>query len=200
MDRSQAGKLGYAKTGHILKQQGEERTRRTFDEYEANPKHCLFCGEKIAFEKRRGKFCNQSCSASYNNRGVTRHIKGSKICSCGNPKKVTNKYCSECIERRVYNRALSLDDAMTDQTRKMIIMREREYRCEVCGITDWMGKPINLELDHVDGNADNNSSENLRLICPNCHSQTATYKGANAGKGSSRQKMRRQRYSEGKTY
>jgi hypothetical protein len=40
----------------------------------------------------------------------------------------------------------------------------------------------------------------LRLVCPNCHALTATYKGANAGKGSKRQKMRRQRYKDGKTY
>lgn len=42
---------------------------------------------------------------------------------------------------------------------------------------------IPLEIDHIDGNSENNSEENLRLICPNCHSLTATYKGANRGKG-----------------
>ncbi len=200
MNRSEAGKLGYEKTQHILKQRSDEKSRRVREEYEADPKFCQFCGTKIDFEKRRSKFCNHSCSAKYNNRGVTRHIKGSKICSCGNPKKVANKYCSECIEKHVYSQTVSLEEAKTDRTRKMIIMRDRPYRCEVCGISDWMGKPINLELDHIDGNSDNNQPDNLRLICPNCHALTVTYKGANAGKNSTRQQMRRKRYADGKTY
>lgn len=40
-----------------------------------------------------------------------------------------------------------------------------------------------LEIDHIDGNSENNSEENLRLICPNCHSLTETYRGANRGNG-----------------
>jgi hypothetical protein len=63
-----------------------------------------------------------------------------------------------------------------------------------------MGKPIPIELDHIDGNSDNNSAENLRLICPNCHAQTETYKVANKGKNSQRQAMRRNRYANGQTY
>lgn len=178
----------------------EEHSRHTRGTYEANPKFCPECGKQLPFERRRAKFCNSSCSAKFNNRGVTRHIKGSKICTCGNPKKVTNKHCSECIEKRVYNRVLSLEEAKTDHTRKLLIMRDRPYRCEVCGISDWMEKPINLDLDHIDGNSDNNQADNLRLICPNCHSQTETYKGANTGRNSTRQQMRRKRYADGKTY
>ena len=49
-----------------------------------------------------------------------------------------------------------LDEAKSDKTRKAIIIKQRGSRCEVCGISDWMNKPITLELDHIDGNADNN--------------------------------------------
>ena len=53
----------------------------------------------------------------------------------------------------------------------------------MCGIDSWMGQPINLEVDHIDGDPYNNTPDNLRLICPNCHSQTHSFKGRNKGKG-----------------
>jgi len=51
--------------------------------------------------------------------------------------------------------------------------------CSICKITDWNGLPINMELDHIDGNRTNHMLENLRMLCPNCHSQTETYRAKN---------------------
>ena len=53
------------------------------------------------------------------------------------------------------------------------------YNCSNCGISEWNGKQISLELDHVDGVRTNHKLENLRLLCPNCHSQTDTYRSKN---------------------
>ena len=50
-----------------------------------------------------------------------------------------------------------------------------DYKCLECGIANWRNKPISLHLDHIDGNRENNSLSNLRILCPNCHSQTSTY-------------------------
>ena len=47
--------------------------------------------------------------------------------------------------------------------------------CERCKLSDWMGEPIPLELDHIDGNPENNELDNLHILCSNCHSQK-TYK------------------------
>lgn len=47
--------------------------------------------------------------------------------------------------------------------------------CFICKITDWQYKPISLHLDHINGEHTDNRLENLRLLCPNCHSQTETY-------------------------
>jgi len=50
-----------------------------------------------------------------------------------------------------------------------------EYKCNICNITEWINKPLTLHLDHKNGNNMDNRIENLRLLCPNCHSQTETY-------------------------
>ena len=55
----------------------------------------------------------------------------------------------------------------------------KEHECESCGIKDWNNNPISLELDHIDGDRTNHSLDNLRILCPNCHSQTSTYRGRN---------------------
>jgi 5-methylcytosine-specific restriction endonuclease McrA len=58
-----------------------------------------------------------------------------------------------------------------------------ENCCAECGIGDvWNGKPLALHLDHINGVNNDNRIENLRLLCPNCHSQTETYAGKNVGK------------------
>ena len=48
--------------------------------------------------------------------------------------------------------------------------------CEECGISEWMNKPISMELHHKDGNHNNNNLDNLEILCPNCHSQTDTFR------------------------
>lgn len=53
-------------------------------------------------------------------------------------------------------------------------------RCSECGLTEWRGQPIPLELDHISGNRRDLRVENLRLLCPNCHALTPTYRGKNA--------------------
>ena len=56
---------------------------------------------------------------------------------------------------------------------------ERDWRCEECGISEWCDKPLTLEVDHIDGDNSNNELTNLRVLCPNCHSQTPTWRGRN---------------------
>lgn len=61
--------------------------------------------------------------------------------------------------------------------RKLLNEGYKEYRCEVCGIAEWNGKPLTLQLHHIDGDHLNNSLDNLQVICPNCHSQTKNFRG-----------------------
>lgn len=58
--------------------------------------------------------------------------------------------------------------------------KNTEYKCSCCGINEWQGKPLTLQIDHIDGNNKNNTIENFRYLCPNCHTQTSTWGVKNA--------------------
>jgi HNH endonuclease. len=127
--------------------------------------------------------------------------KSKPLCEeCGQPvKRRPNVYCSVACMLRLKRRIqVETDPNSVGLPRlKNYLLDTRGHRCEVCGITEWMGRPAPLELDHCDGNSLNNHLDNVRLICPNCHAQTATYKGKNMGSG---RYYRRERYATGRSY
>ena len=55
----------------------------------------------------------------------------------------------------------------------------KDEKCEVCGLEEWNDKKLSFELDHINGVRYDHNLENLRIICPNCHSQTQTYRSKN---------------------
>lgn len=62
---------------------------------------------------------------------------------------------------------------------KLIKKGIKEAKCEICSIVKWNNKQVPLELDHINGNHFDNTLNNLRIICPNCHAQTENYSGKN---------------------
>ncbi len=58
----------------------------------------------------------------------------------------------------------------------------KENICEECGISEWNGKEIKCELDHVNGDSKDHRLNNLKILCPNCHSQTDTFRALNIGR------------------
>lgn len=67
--------------------------------------------------------------------------------------------------------------------KKMVSEGIKEWKCECCGRSEWLGDKIPLELHHKDGNHFNNSFDNIEFLCPNCHAKTDSYRGKNIGKG-----------------
>ena len=90
-----------------------------------------------------------------------------------------------------WNPTIPLDDILSGKTpynnshklkQRLIKEGVKEHKCEMCNNTEWLGKPIALELEHTNGIHTDNRIENLKLLCPNCHSTTTTYRGKNKGK------------------
>ena len=74
-------------------------------------------------------------------------------------------------------------DIQTNKIRKKILEEGiKEHKCECCGLTEWMGKPIPLEVHHKDGDRSHNELSNFELLCPNCHAFTDSYRGKNSRK------------------
>jgi hypothetical protein len=71
--------------------------------------------------------------------------------------------------------------AISSHNLRLRLIRDgiKENKCEHCNLTEFNNHPIPLELDHIDGNHDNNNLTNLRILCPNCHALTPTYTGKN---------------------
>lgn len=111
-----------------------------------------------------------------------------------------NKYCNnQCQKDYEYTEAIRNWGVKSPGKNriKRYLAETFGNKCSVCNIDSWNGAAIVLELEHRDGNSENDSKENVCLMCPNCHSQTPTYKAKNKGNG---RHIRRQRYAEGKSF
>ena len=71
----------------------------------------------------------------------------------------------------------SVERVKADKLRRALVESGVGYKCVTCGISDWNNASITLHVDHIDGNSLDNRIENLRFLCPNCHSQTPTFSG-----------------------
>ena len=76
------------------------------------------------------------------------------------------------------NRLLTIStEELGISARRKKVFNEQDERCNKCKIADWNGEPLTFELEHIDGNPENNVRENLEMLCPNCHAQTDTWRG-----------------------
>lgn len=92
---------------------------------------------------------------------------------------------------------IQIHSSGTNRRIKEYVLKKQGYKCAKCSLTEWNNAPLVLELEHKDGDSRNNDIDNLECLCPNCHSQTPTYKNRNKGNG---RHSRRIRYQQGKSF
>jgi hypothetical protein len=186
MTPSEAGRLGQLKSRKIQIQQYEARIQ----EYLKNPTKCKFCKSILPYEKRSNKFCNTSCAASFNNK---LRPKEKNFClNCGKEISIKGKFCNnkcqgehrikqsinEIEKTGVFPHNEKTNETTRSSVRKYLIAKYG-HKCSICGLSEWMGQPIPLVADHIDGDTTNHKVENFRMVCENCNAQLPTYKAKN---------------------
>ena len=188
-------------------------------------RNCVKCSKEFETTKSDEKiFCSQSCSAVYNNqkrskkiyidkpkRVYVKRIPIEKNClSCkkelsfdGKSRK-QSKFCSNIcqsnfVKNKIFEKIENGDVTLNTRQYKNYLIHKHGEKCMECGWnkTNTYSNKIPIELEHIDGNSENNELSNLKLLCPNCHYLTPTYKYLNVGMG---RHSRRQRYKEGKSF
>jgi 5-methylcytosine-specific restriction endonuclease McrA len=143
------------------------------------------CGQLAKFfSKTTGRYrCSKSASScpankAKNSAGLKKAHKEGKMPSFSDEMRIN----SHASRRKRLVEEKPFED-LGHKLRKKIVMEEQDYKCLHCGLSQWMGLRITLELDHIDGDNSNNNRENLRCLCPNCHSITDSWKiGQSRGK------------------
>ena len=119
--------------------------------------YCLYCKKPLL---HNNKYCNNTCQANYQYQKYIDKWKAGEVNGLKGKYQVSN------------------------HIRKYLLIKYN-YKCSKCG-WDKINPYTNispLEIEHIDGDYTNNKEDNLLILCPNCHSLTSTYKGANKGKG-----------------
>ena len=152
--------------------------------------YCSYgCGELATFTLKNKKPCcsrtsNQCKSIKEKNSNSLKkaYKEGKKICA------FTDEHRQKTINERKAKVIHDLNNSGVYRSNFYLnkIIKEFSllvYKCSECSIKHWNNKQITLELDHIDGDPSNCKITNLRYLCPNCHSQTDTYKGRNLNTG-----------------
>lgn len=135
--------------------------------YKKPRRECRSCGKEV---NRVEKFyCNVSCQKDY----------------------------EWSLRKAVIESTGVFPTAVNGRVPKRYLTEVYGHICVICNTQEWQGKPIPLVLDHIDGNPENWTVQNCRLICPNCDAFTPTYKGRNRGSG---RFYRKQRYINGQSF
>lgn len=146
------------------------------------------CNNEATHRISNGKMC---CSITYSMCPAVRERNSLGLKRCYNNNNIKPKFNEFDREKSILKKKDIAAEKLLNGTytgnndgiKKILLHLGVEYKCQHCGIEEWYGNKISLELDHIDGNNLNNSIDNLRLLCPNCHSITPTWRGKNINSG-----------------
>lgn len=156
---------------------------------------CEKCKQQHKGVYGSGRFCSSKCARAFStqnkrkeiNESVSKKLKG-KPCS-GKPfkkgydlrrKKFTLEEQLSGVQKRLENleqqyQLLDWNDLPIAEKRRRLLNEQNEL-CFECGLNEWNGFKLTLELHHIDGNNKNNNKDNLQFLCPNCHSLTHNFR------------------------
>lgn len=155
---------------------------------------CENCGQEHDSKYGSGRFCSQECARGFSTKKKRKEINqkvSNKLKSMYQSGELVQAFSGKTQEEfpvlkkiandnktRSINRIMSSNfSQLSKWEKKKRVLYEQSHKCNKCGIDEWNGNPITLELDHKDGNNRNDDRNNLEALCPNCHSQTDTWKG-----------------------
>lgn len=156
----------------------------------SNEAVCTRCNDKFLVRKGFITRCSIKCRSSRHFSDVSRRKKSTSAIRkwnlMGEDEKtlhISRFQTADGQAKRAAARALRhkntpWNDLGWESKRKRVI-EEQAGKCNKCGIGEWLGVPIVLEIDHKDGISDNNARDNLEGLCPNCHSITPSWRGRN---------------------
>ncbi len=145
---------------------------------------CEACFQEHDGSYGGGRFCDASCARSFSsrdnreetNKRISEALRGRKT-----PLSIEQIRAQALIQSETKKRQLLAADfdLLTVESKKRRVVLEQDGGCLKCGLSEWLGQPLVIQVDHEDGNSSNNTRRNLRGLCPNCHSQTKTWCGRN---------------------
>jgi hypothetical protein len=148
------------------------------------------CPKCQTTHEKNGTYCSRKCANSRNFSKESRDRKSvaqrnyfkslpsvefEKRLKALRTKEANEKKKKSLLEK---SNSRSWDEIGWDSKRRRVI-EEQKSKCFICNLSEWNNTSLTLEIDHIDGNNRNNSRENLRGLCPNCHSTTHTWRGRN---------------------
>lgn len=139
------------------------------------------CPKCLSEHNKVGEFCSRKCANSKHHSDETKNKIRNSLIGRKPTRPIENRdtWVEKIRATRLKKYLETPFDELGCENRRRRVFEEQEYKCIHCGIDEWFGNKISLELEHKDGNTENNSRENLEGRCPNCHSITETWRGRN---------------------
>ena len=160
--------------------------------------NCENCSQVHSGDYGSGRFCSKKCargfSTKHNRAEINKKVSTKLLGTSRKDKDGYDEYIGKRIgsfkdtwvkkNKEKISNVMDVEfESLTQKLKRLRILKEQNLKCSECGVGEiYNNKPLKFELDHISGDRSDETRKNLRLVCPNCHSQTDTYKTLNVKK------------------